>query len=181
MTDVFFEQILVKKLTKAQSIIKFLFITVAILTSMVLLFYGFMLIGTLLAPLCIILMFVVIFGSIWYVKRMYQEYEYALTNGDFDIDRIIGKAKRERIITINCREIEEVGVYDKQTAESFKQRDFDAKVLSANLMDEGLYYIVVTHSTAGRVLIVIEPNERIISGLKRFIPRMVQKDVFSGN
>ena len=66
--------------------------------------------------------------------------------------------------------------YDNK-AFSIKETNFESKFIK-NLKEEGLYYAVVSHKTAGRVLIVIEPNERLVSALKKFIPRTVQNDVF---
>ena len=110
-----------------------------------------------------------------------MEYEYSLTNGDFDIDRIIGKRKRQRLLTTNCSDFEEFGVYTEEKARAFKQRQWGAKVIAANLKDEGLYYAVVRHAKLGTVLLVIEPDDRIKSALRKFIPRQVQGNVLSGD
>lgn len=178
--DVFFEQIIRKKPNTAQKIIKIAFIIVAIVLIISLATYAFVWLtaNSFLAPLCVLAAFGVGFGAHWYVKRMYLEYEYSITNGDFDIDRIIGKSKRERVISTKCHDFEEFGVYDKTARERLSHREFNAKVIAANLDEEGLYYAVVTHKTAGTVLIVIEPDERIKSALKKFVPRILQNDVF---
>ena len=181
--DVFFEQIIKKKPNTAQTILKVVFVIVAIALAVFLLMYAFTWlvagsIGGIIAPLCVLAAFGVGYGTYWYIKRMHLEYEYSITNGDFDIDRILGKSKRDRIISTNCADFEEFGVYDETAKERLSHREFDSKVLAANLKEDGLYYAVVSHKTAGRVLIVIEPNDRIISALKKFIPRTVQNDVF---
>ncbi|MGN0173263.1 MAG: hypothetical protein ACI39F_02385 [Acutalibacteraceae bacterium] len=178
--DVFFEQIIRKKPNTVQLVMKILFILAAIVLIFSLVLFAVINLGynSFLAPLSILAAFGVGFGAYWYIKRMYVEYEYSITNGDFDIDRILGKSKRSRIISTNCADFEEFGIYDAAKKEQLSHREFDSKVLAANLKEEGLYYAVVNHKTAGRVLIVIQPNERIVSALKKFIPRTVQNDVF---
>lgn len=181
--DVFFEQIIRKKPNKVQTVLKVIFVIVAIALAFFLMMYAFTwlvsgAVGGIIAPLCVLAAFGVCYGTYWYIKRMHLEYEYSITNGDFDIDRILGKSKRDRVISTNCSDFEEFGVYDEKAKEKLSHREFDSKVMAANLDEEGLYYAVVSHKTAGRVLIVIEPNERIISALQKFIPRIVQNDVF---
>lgn len=182
--DVFFEQILVKRPNTAQKIVKIAFILVAIVLCIALAVYAFVWLvtpttwGSILAPICILAAFGVGFGANWYVKRMYLEYEYSITNGDFDIDRIFGKSKRERVISTSCHDFEEFGVYDEHAKEKLSHREFNAKVIAANLDEEGIYYAVVAHKTIGSVLVLIEPDERIKTALKKFIPRIVQNDVF---
>lgn len=185
--DVFFEQIIKKKSSPLQKILKIAFIVIAILFIALLVIWAFTWLTSpiplysIIGSLCIGIAFGVAFLTRWYVKRLSIEYEYSITNGDFDIDRILGKSKRDRIISTNCQDFEEFGIYDNTAQEKLAHRQFDSKVLSANLDEEPLYYAVVNHNTAGRVLIVIQPNERIISALKKFIPRTVQNDVFGRN
>ena len=178
--DVFFEQIIRKKPNTAQKVVKIALILAAIILIISLVFYAFieLLKNSFFAPIFILAAFGVGFGTNWYVKRMYVEYEYSITNGDFDIDRIVAKSKRERVISTSCRDFEEIGVYDENARERLKNRDFGAKVIAANLDEEGVYYAVTMHKNAGAVLLVIQPNERIIRGLKTFVPRMVQNDIF---
>lgn len=179
--DVFFEQILRKKPNLAQKIVKIAFIIASIALILSLVAYAFvgLLQNSFLGPICILAAFGVGFGANWYVKRMYVEYEYCITNGDFDIDKIIAKSKRQRVISTSCQDFEEFGVYDENAKQRLVNREFNAKVFAANLDEENLYYAVVQHKTFGRVLLVIQPNERIVTALKKFIPRIIQNNVLN--
>lgn len=176
--DVFFEQIIRRKPNTAQMVVKIGFIVTTIALIGMLLFWSVIFIGTIISPILMLACVGIGYGARWYVKRMYVEYEYSITNGDFDIDRIIGKSKRDRIISTNCHDFEEFGVYDEKAKEKLSHRDFNAKVMAANLNEEGLYYAVVNHKNIGSVLVVIQPDERIKEALKKFVPRIVQNDVF---
>ena len=83
------------------------------------------------------------------------------------------------MLSTSCKEFEEFGSYDVDK-QRLTQRAFDFKVLPANLRDTGLYYAVIRKDGYGTGLLVFQPNEKILSGLKKFIPRSVQKDVLSG-
>ncbi len=178
--DIFFEQIIFKKLNTTQKVLKIAIIIMAIVLICSLFAFGVASLGTgsIFAPIIFIAAIGVGYGTVWYVKRMYIEYEYAITNGDFDVDRIIGKAKRERVISTSCKDFEEIGVYDERAMRRLKPMEFDAKVVAANLDEEGVWYIITNHSKAGRVLIYIQPNDKIISALKKCTPRIAQNDVF---
>ena len=185
--DVFFEQIVKKKTNALQKALKIGFIVTAIILIVLVFIYSVLLMGSgspvnsIISSLLLLACFGIGYYTRWYVKRLYREYEYSITNGDFDIDRIIGKAKRERIISTNCKDFEEFGVYDEKAIKKLENREFDSRVIAANLDESPLYYIVVTHKTAGSVLIVIQPNERVLGALQKFIPKMVSKDVFGWN
>lgn len=184
--DVFFEQIIRKRPSVAQKIVQVLFLIASVVLVLSLFIWAFTWVaygalGSLISSACVLAGFGVAFLAFWYAKRMYVEYEYSITNGDFDIDRIVAKSKRERVISTSCADFQEFGVYDEKTKERISHREFDSKVIAANVGDDGLYYAVVTHKKAGTVLLVIEPNERILSALKKFLPRTVQSNVFSGN
>ncbi|MBQ4156023.1 MAG: hypothetical protein IJD90_04390 [Clostridia bacterium] len=175
--DVFFEQIIHKKLSTLQKILKIAIILASIAFIISLIFFAISMLGTIFPPIIALLAVGVGFGARWYVKRMYLEYEYSLTNGDFDIDRIWGKSKRERVISTNCKDFEEIGPYNEKTMRRLRPIEFDAKVIAANLDEEGLFYITTNHKKAGLVLIILQPDERLKQGFKKFVPRFIQNGV----
>jgi len=51
------------------------------------------------------------------------EYEYAVTNGDLDIDKIISQRKRKRIFSANCKSFEIVAkVKSEHYTQQYKRR-----------------------------------------------------------
>ena len=82
--DIFFEQIIYKKLNTTQKVLKIAIIIMAVVLMCSLFAFGIAFLGTgsIFAPLIFIAVVGVGYGTIWYVKRMYIEYEYAITNGD---------------------------------------------------------------------------------------------------
>ena len=125
--DVFFEQIVKKKTNALQKALKIGFIVTAIILIVLVFIYSILLMGSgspvnsIISSLLLLACFGIGYYTRWYVKRLYLEYEYSITNGDFDIDRIIGKAKRERIISTNCKDFEEFGVYDENAIKKLEE------------------------------------------------------------
>lgn len=177
--DIFFEQIVHKKPTLIQKIFKIAIIIASIALIISLALFAISMLGrnAIFPPIIALLAVGVGYGTRWYVKRMYIEYEYSITNGDFDIDKIYGKSKRERIISCNCQDFDEIGPYDERAIRRLRPVEFDAKVIAASMQDEGLYYVTVNHKRAGLVLIILKPDERIKEGFKKFIPRFIQNGV----
>lgn len=174
--DTFFEQIVKRRKTMAEKIVWGLMWFFAILVIVLLLlispnFGAFSMVGILAA-------FGVGYGTFRYTSGQNVEFEYSVTNGEVDIDKIIAQRKRKRLITIDCKEIEAFGVYDPQ---KHVNTNYDKRMLVCNLDAEKLFYFVTRYKQLGRVLVVVEPDERILSALKKYVPRQVAYDAFSGN
>ena len=94
----------------------------------------------------------VLAGAIWLLGSFGIEYEYIITNNEMDIDKIIGRRKRKRMITVD-----------------FKRADKDA------------YYLVVTHNDYGRVKIIFNPNERLRESIMQEIPNTLRIKLRTSN
>lgn len=123
-----------------------------------------------LMGLIIIASFGVIYGAAQLTKRLSIEYEYIFVNHDMDIDKIIGKSSRKRMVSIKLSEVEEFGAYDDTAKAKLAHRNFDAKFICCNA-DDNAEYMVVRHSKKGLVLIVVALNQRAREAALRFIPR----------
>ena len=102
---------------------------------------------------------------------MSVEYEYILTNGEIDVDKIIAQRKRKRLVTVSAKTFEAFGPY--KMAEH-ANRNYDNRILACESEDSpGVYYATFRHNTLGHCLLVFNPDDRIIQGVKSFIPRTV--------
>ena len=110
-----------------------------------------------------------LFGAYYLTKRLYTEYEYIITNGAFDIDRILGKSSRQRIITF---ELSAVEVVEKFNPNKNYGENYSKKIFAANLDDKNAVALTV-RKDSNKFLIVISPNERTNAALIKYIPRIV--------
>lgn len=111
---------------------------------------------------------------IWFkhlLNSMQIEYEYIITNGTLDFDKIIAKKKRRRIISVELQEIEEIGLYDER---NFRGSNFNARINVARMENSvENFYIIYNHPTEKRVLVVFKPDASMLSNLKKLItPRL---------
>lgn len=127
---------------------------------------------TALMGLLIVAVFGIFYGAIRLSKMLSVEYEYILVNHDMDIDKIIGKSSRKRIVSVKLNEVEEFGRYDDNKAKLASRR-FDNKYFFCNADDEA-YYLVVRHSKRGLILVVTAMSERTREAALKFIPRIAK-------
>lgn len=164
--DTFVEQIIVRKKTKAQVVMAVLTMAVAsVLVVFSLLFL------TPYAPILLVLIGVAMW---WLLTGMNSEYEYCITNGDIDIDRIIARRKRERVVSVSLHKLETVGRYDPA---KWQGRQVDRVVMAApSEREEGLYCFSYRSKKRGHTLVVFQPNERVLEAFRAGLPRLLQNE-----
>ena len=113
----------------------------------------------------------ILFGLVWILTGMNYEYEYILTNDDFDFDKITGKRKRNRLITIKFNTVEEFGVYDGSQG-----NNVNATVVATDNTGTGIYYIIAKHKTHGMTMVLFTPNERMVGLVLQALPRKVKAE-----
>lgn len=111
------------------------------------------------------------FGAYKLACRLFVEYEYIMTNGDLDIDMIINKSKRKRLTTVNCKEIEKISKYNADA------RNQNA-IVCCDLQNSEPFLVLARNSKNETVKLIMSPDERMAEAIKKFIPRIIQKDAF---
>ena len=167
--DTFVEQIVVKKKDNKQlAIIVSVLLADLLLGGLVIIFSGLLYI---LAPLLLIGMG---YGSWWLISAQNIEYEYSVTNGDIDIDEIVARRKRKRIVSVGGHKLESAGKYNPA---QWANRKIDRLVVAApSLNEEGLYYFTYHSKKRGHTLVVFQPDERVKSAFYQMLPRLLQLD-----
>ena len=163
--DIFGEQ-LVKKRASTSDWLKKIFLTLgALVLAMALmtvsLSTGFMVLTFIAVG--------VLFGAVWLLGGMSYEYEYIVTNDDLDIDKISGKRKRKRLITIKLNTAESFGVYDGSQGEGVA-----ATVMATDGTGVNAYYLIAKHRTHGQTMVIFSPDERMVQLILSALPHKVK-------
>lgn len=176
--DVFIEQIIKKRKTAAQWALEVLLIVAAAALIAAL---AFVMVFGMLGPFSMfagLLALGVGYGAWRLATSLSVEFEYSVTNGIFDVDRIVAQRSRKRLVSSKCEDFEEFGKYDPARLQG---RTFDTRIMAANPDAENLYYGVVRVKDLGRVLVVFEPNDKVLATVKRFLPAQVRERALRGN
>ena len=165
--DTFVEQIIYRKKTKTQVALAALIMALtSILVVMLFLF---------LRSLAFVLMLPLGWLMWWLLSGMNIEYEYCITNGDIDVDRIVARRKRERVVSVALKKVESAGRYEP---EKWQGRQVDRLVFAApSEKEEGLYCFSYRSKKRGYTLVVFQPNERVMEAFVKSLPRLIQLDM----
>lgn len=171
--DVYIEQ-LVKRKNNAASIL----IRVGIILGAVVVGAAIIVFAPLAGPFSSILFLIfglLIYGSYLAFVSQSVEYEYIITNGDIDIDKIIAQRRRKRILSFKCRDIDKMGRYD---AKEHASTEYNKKYFVQDAADENPWYLAYTSPKHGRVLVVFSGYERILNAMRPFLTRELIMNVF---
>lgn len=165
--DSYCEQLIAKTRTGADTAKMALSIVLSLLVAAACVF--FMLITGAIA--LIILAIISVGLGVWLAGNVGIEYEYIITNEEMDIDKVIGKRKRKRMITVDLR---------KATAFEplpFESDDFDVIVQASSGLKKDAYCMFVEHNDYGKVKILFNPNQKTRDAIAHMLPKQLREKV----
>jgi hypothetical protein len=116
-----------------------------------------------------------IYGAMKLSSRLNIEYEYSVTNGVLDVDKIINRSDRKRLLSA------EISAFDKFEEFVPEKRDHSATQYDSVVTavadpggQDGIYVAVYRHPVKGRILLVFQPGERVLSTILKALPRHMQ-------
>ncbi len=169
--DTFFEQIVsIKKSGKAIAI----FVSVwafAVLLCLFLLFFGYSLIG----PFAPILIIGIGYGAWWLTSKLNIEYEYIVTNGSMDIDKITNKSSRQRISSFEIANVERVEKYNPSLLQGVNHENI---VFACNKDDKNAYLMVASREDTKVNYIIFSPSEKLQNAIKKSLPKFIVNSAF---
>ncbi len=172
--DIFNEQIIKKTKSPLEVLLLLLLYVAGLTIGALLIFFGLVLAPTFIFTF-IIIAAVVFYFTIKLGNNLNFEFEYSVTNNLFDVDKIIAKSRRKRLVSMDIKNIDDIGVY---SPEKFNGRKFDLTINAVgNPANEGIIYIVTRHPTKGKTLLIFQPNEKIIGALKKSLPYQLKNNI----
>ncbi len=101
--------------------------------------------------------------------NMSLEYEYILTNGDMDIDKISARSTRKRVVSLKCNEFESFGKYTKGLENG---KNFENKIVACDSVDsKDVYYCISKSAKYGKVFVIFNANDKMLKAMKPFISK----------
>ncbi len=153
--DRFSEQLVTRQSTGKDMFLRGLLVAAAMLLVGALMFFLTVMMGALL--IAIMLSACVIWGLVWLIQGTFTEYEYIVTNDDLDIDKIVGKRKRKRLITLSLREAKSIGEYV-----SGSEVPADVTVMAHDETGTDMYCFVCGTKEYGDVAVIFNPDGRTL-------------------
>lgn len=108
--------------------------------------------------------------GVWLISGMNVEYEYIVTNNELDIDKIIGRRKRKRMITLDLSKANDFGEY------SFGgDIEADTTVHATTGFEKNAHYLLVEHSDYGKVKVLFNPNKKLREAIANGVPKTLSE------
>ena len=164
--DTFFEQIIsVKKTGKAVAALIGIWLA-AFVVCFLLFFTGFF------GMLTFLLIAGVLYGAFKLSCLLNIEYEYIVTNGIMDIDKITNKSSRKRVLSFELQTVSRIEKYNPSLLNS---KDV---LIACNQDDKDAYLMVSSTEGKGTNYLVFAPDERLRSAVVKFVPMFVANSAF---
>lgn len=110
-------------------------------------------------------------------KQTYVEYEYSIISGVFFLARIYGKTRRKEIFEADLHDAVIIAPFNEiycEKAEKCEPNDIFYAISSRKA--ENSWFIIFEESGETKTLILFEADERAISTLRHYCPRVTVKD-----
>ncbi len=109
------------------------------------------------------------FGIYWVASMQSWEVEYAVTNGDIDIDRIIARRDRKKIVRVRGEKIESL----LPVSMIEPTQKFDRVVMAARSKSTATWAFTY-QGKMGSTLVLFEPNDEVLEALCKGLSRTVR-------
>lgn len=112
----------------------------------------------------------IIYGMFYLLKQFSLEYEYTLTNGELDIDKIISKNDRKRVVSFRFKDVE---ICASVNNDAYKNAAGIVKIYDCTGDGkEGVYFIDVVQGE-GKCRILFQPPVEMLEGAQKYNPNNI--------
>ncbi len=168
--DTFFEQIIsIKKNGKSIACLIGLWLAALLLCFILFLFSGY------IGSFFILLIAGILYGTFKLSGLLNIEYEYIITNGTMDIDKITNKSKRKRILSFELSGVSRLEKYTPNCLNNINVKDV---VFACDTTDSNAYLMVSEKQGGKTAYLVFSPNEKIKSAIIKFVPKFISNSAF---
>lgn len=167
MSDLYTELLVKKRKTAKDSLIKY-----GLIVLTVLLFLA----GLLTTPLILILAVAAGIAAYFIIPKTDLEYEYLFVNGTMDIDMIMSKAKRKRVLSFNLSEADIAAPVKSHRMDYYNNNQRMKTLDYSSGIPENNRMAVITKIGNDTCRIIIEPDEALANVMKHSAPSKVFLD-----
>ncbi|MBQ4119415.1 MAG: hypothetical protein IJD45_03400 [Clostridia bacterium] len=167
--DTFFEQIVsIRKSGKKIAAVIAIWLLAVLLCGMVFLLSG------ILGGLMFLLIAGILYGAYKLSGTLNVEYEYIITNGTMDVDKIVNKQSRQRILSFDISKTTRMESYNDGLLAGADSKNI---VIACNRTDPNAY-LLVYEKNGKQMNLVFSPNEKMQSVVAKYLPKFISNSLF---
>ena len=168
--DTFFEQIIaVRKTGKSIAALIGLWLAAFVLCFLLFMFSGY------LGAFSFLLIAGALYGAFKLSGFFNVEYEYIVTNGPMDIDKIINKSSRKRVLSFELQTVTRIEKYNPALLNSVNSKEL---LIACDSDDKDAYLMVSSTEGKGTNYLVFAPDERVRGAIVKFEPKFIANSAF---
>ena len=167
--DTFFEQLIPIK----KSLLSLF--TVMMIWVISILLIAFLFLYNLLGALTLFAVFGIIYGAVKLTSKFNIEYEYIITNGILDIDKITNKSSRKRYLSVDLGRTSRIEKYNPALLNKVDKKSI---TIACNTEDPNAYLVVVDKENSGAYYIVISPDDKMKNAITKCVPKFISNSAF---
>ncbi len=121
------------------------------------------------ASVIVLLIAAIIYGMYYFISGISTEYEYIVVNGEMDIDKIIARRNRKRLLSVNSKDFEYFaplkGEYKRNITPSHKVINAASSLNADNL------YFALYYKNNQKICLVFEPTEKMVQEFSKYVAK----------
>jgi len=176
--DAFIEQLVKKKRTPADTAKTILII---IMTGLIPVFLGSIAFYADFAYFIYIAFFalLILIYTAWYlISSQYIEYEYAVTNSNLTVDKVIAKRRRKKILSIEIRELENLAKLNSEVFQDKNKKCIKYYTAARDVNDSDTYCAFFNSAVLGGMCtLIFSPDSKIINAMRPYLKRDILKNL----
>lgn len=160
--DIFVEEMVVRRKNLGNFLLSVLIVVTALFLSVVV---------WLVVPFInSVLILIILFAAYLGIKFQYVEFEYSFTNGDLDVDKIMAKRKRKRVLEINQKQIQVMAPYTSEFESETKGYQVSEILdFSSYKNAAGRWFMIYEKSDGGYGFAVLQPSPRLREAMGKYL------------
>ena len=167
MSDLYSEFLVKKESTAKDAIVKYGLIVLTVLAAGA---------GLFINPLLLVLAIALGVACYFVIPRTDLEYEYLFVNGEFDIDMVMAKSKRKKVMSVNLSEADLIAPMNSHKMDYYnnnqKMKVYDFSSGNA----EHKRFAMIIRDNGESCKVILEPDEKMIQAIRSSAPSKVFLD-----
>jgi hypothetical protein len=160
--DTFVEELVVRRNNLGNLLIQILFVLGAIVLAAACFLF--------LSGLFPALLAILVAGAYLGIKFQGVEYEYSFTNGELDIDKIMAKRKRKRLVEIDHKQIQVMAPYTAEYESETKDYQVTQVIdTSSHKNAPGRWFFIYENQEGKYVFVVFQPSKRLREAMRKYM------------
>ena len=167
MSDLYSELLVKKEPTAKDSIVKYGMIVLTVLAVGA---------GLFIRPLLLLVAVALGVASYFVIPRTDLEYEYLFVNGEFDIDMVMAKSKRKKVMSVNLSEADLIAPLNSHKMDYYNGNSRMKTLDYSSGNPEHKRFAIIMKAGGENSRIIIEPDDEMAKAIKNSAPSKVFLD-----